>query len=121
MTSTGFEFLETIEFSGNLQEDGNEDKLVPKVAALTDCAIVYVSAIGSSAAKRLLAANITPLRAESESDRIGDVLGILVEMLQGSPPPWLRKVLGRGASKSEDRFDRFAQGIEEPQEEEVLI
>ena len=121
VTSTGFEFLETIEFSGNLQEDGNEDKLVPKVAALADCAIVYVSAIGGSAAKRLLAANITPLRAESESDRIRDVLGILVEMLQGSPPPWLRKALGRGASQSEDRFDRFAQEIEEPQEEEVLI
>jgi len=126
VTSAGYEFLETIEFSGNLKEDGNEDKLTPKVAALDDCTIVYVAAIGGSAAKRLLGVKVTPLRAESEDDLITDVLGKLVKMLQGSPPPWLRKALGqRSTSFAENSSsfveDSFAENIDELEEEEILV
>ena len=42
----GFSLLEAIQFSGDLQEDGNEDKLAPKIEAIKDCAILYVAAIG---------------------------------------------------------------------------
>ncbi|MCG8364507.1 MAG: nitrogen fixation protein NifX [Pseudanabaenales cyanobacterium] len=126
VTSAGYEFLETIEFSGNLKEDGNEDKLTPKVAALDDCTIVYVAAIGGSAAKRLLDVKVTPLRAESEDDLITDVLGKLVKMLQGSPPPWLRKALRqRSTSFAENSSsfveDSFAENIDELEEEEILV
>jgi nitrogen fixation protein NifX len=89
----GYTFLNTVEFGGDLKEDGNEDKLVPKINAVADCAIVYVSAIGGSAASRLLKHKITPLKAESQNDEITDVLNSLVKTL-GNPPPWLRKVLG---------------------------
>ena len=43
----------TIEFNGDLQEDGNEDKLEPKINAVKDCAILYVAAIGGSGAARV--------------------------------------------------------------------
>lgn len=89
----GYYFLHTVEFTGELKEDGNEDKLLPKIDAVADCKLVYVSAIGSSAASRLLEHNITPLKAPSEEDEIIDVLNDLVKTL-GSPPPWLRKALG---------------------------
>ena len=126
VTSAGYEFLETIEFSGNLKEDGNEDKLTPKVAALHDCTIVYVSAIGGSAAKRLLGVKVTPLRAESEDEQITDVLGKLVQMLQGSPPPWLRKALQQRSSSFAEKSssfadDSFADDIDELEEEEILV
>ena len=90
----GYNFLNTVEFGGNLKEDGNEDKLVPKVEAVADCTIVYVSAIGGSAASRLLKQNITPLKAENKEDEISNVLNNLVKTL-GNPPPWLRKALGQ--------------------------
>ncbi len=89
----GYQFLETIEFDRNLQEDGNEDKLVPKIEALTGCTIVYVSAIGGSAAARLIRKRVTPIKAQSEQDAITSVLDKLVVTLNGSPPPWLRKAL----------------------------
>ncbi|MGF1479959.1 MAG: nitrogen fixation protein NifX [Cyanophyceae cyanobacterium] len=90
----GYRFLETVEFGGDLKEDGNEDKLVPKINAVSDCTIVYVSAIGGSAASRLLKHKITPLKTENQDDEIADVLKSLVKTMS-DPPPWLRKALGQ--------------------------
>jgi nitrogen fixation protein NifX len=94
VSSEGYDFINTVEFSGNLNEDGNEDKLIPKIEALTnsDCTIVYVSAIGGSAASRLMHHKVTPIRAKSEEDEITTTLEDLVKTL-GNPPPWLRKIL----------------------------
>ena len=97
VSSEGYEFLNTVEFGGNLKEDGNEDKLIPKIDAVADCTIVYVSAIGGSAASRLLKHQITPLKAENKDDEIADVLNSLVKTL-GNPPPWLRKALRKNSS-----------------------
>jgi nitrogen fixation protein NifX len=88
-----YQFVETLKFDGNLNEDGNEDKLLPKIEALRDCTIVYVSTIGGSAAARLIKQRITPIKAQSEEQEITDVLTKLVQTLNGSPPPWLRKAL----------------------------
>lgn len=97
VSSEGHSFLNTIEFTGNLKQDGNEDKLIPKINALADCQIVYVSAIGGSAASRLLKNKITPLKVETQDEEIVNVLDTLVKTLD-NPPPWLRKVLGKNAS-----------------------
>ena len=89
----GYTFLETLTFGGELKEDGNEDKLEPKLKALTGCTIVYVADIGGSAAARLINRKITPMKSHSEEDEIEAILGQLLHTLQGSPPPWLRKAL----------------------------
>lgn len=102
VSSEGYNFLETIQFGGNLDEDGNEDKLVPKVEALQGCSIVYVSAIGGSAANRLVNHKITPLRPKNEEATITETLDELVTTLQGTPPAWLRKVLQLNETKSFD-------------------
>lgn len=90
---TKYEFVGTLWFDGNLNEDGNEDKLAPKIEALRDCTIVYVSTIGGSAAARLIKQKITPIKAQSEDQEIVEVLAKLVHTLNGNPPPWLRKAL----------------------------
>ena len=58
----GHRFVEAIQFDGDLQEDGNEDKLAPKIAAIHDCTILYVAAIGGSGAARVVANNIHPIK-----------------------------------------------------------
>ncbi len=78
-------------------EDGDEDKLVPKLdflEAYQDCKIVYVAAIGGSAAARLINRGITPIKSQSEEDGIIATLERLIQTLRTSPPPWLRKALG---------------------------
>ncbi len=94
VSAEGYEFLYSVEFGGELKEDGNEDKLIPKISAVRGCQIVYVSEIGCSAASRLLQHNVAAIKAENQGDQITDVLNILVETLD-SPPPWLRKVMGK--------------------------
>ena len=91
----GHRFLEAIQFDGDLKEDGNEDKLAPKIEAIKDCAILYVAAIGGSGAARVVANNIHPMKV-NQPEEITDLLVKLEDVLKGTPPPWLRKALAKG-------------------------
>ena len=93
VSPSGFSFVSTLDFGDDLKEDGNEDKLVPKIEALKGCTVLYFSAIGGSAAARLINRNVTPIKARTDQDKIDDILNELVKTLKGNPPPWLRKVL----------------------------
>jgi nitrogen fixation protein NifX len=100
----GHEFLEAIEFDGDLKEDGNEDKLAPKIEAIKDCAILYVAAIGGSGAARVVANNIHPMKV-NQPENIADLLAKLEDVLRGVPPPWLRKALSKGKERVLDFED----------------
>lgn len=114
VTPDGYTLLENLVFTGDLKEDGNEDKLVPKLKALDDCTIVYVADIGPGAAARLINKNITPIKTPSEEMEITDLLERLVVTLQGTPPPWLRKALRQA---EQPKFD--ADYVET--EEEITV
>ena len=88
----GYDFIETFTFAGDLQEDGDEDKLAPKLDAIRDCAILYVAAIGGSGAARVVASKIHPIKV-AQPEPIMDILDKLQEVVKGTPPPWLRKAL----------------------------
>lgn len=94
----GFHLLEAIQFEGDLKEDGDEDKLAPKIEAIKDCAILYVAAIGGSAAARIVAHKIHPIKV-NEPEVITEILTKLQAVLNDAPPPWLRKALSKGAER----------------------
>jgi nitrogen fixation protein NifX len=94
----GHQFVEAVQFDGDLQEDGNEDKLAPKLEAIADCAILYIAAIGGSGAARVVAKNIHPVKVAQPED-IVEILGKLQNVLKGTPPPWLRKALLKGQAR----------------------
>jgi nitrogen fixation protein NifX len=102
-------FVENIEFSGNLEEDGNEDKLGPKLEAIKDCAILYVAAIGGSGAARVVAKKIHPVKV-AETKPIEEILKQLQTVLSGNPPPWLRKALNKGRERVLDFEDEAIYG-----------
>lgn len=91
--------VEAVQFDGDLQEDGNEDKLAPKIEAIKDCAILYVAAIGGSGAARVVANNIHPIKVAQPED-IAGLLEKLRGVLNGTPPPWLRKAMLKGKERS---------------------
>lgn len=104
LDTDGYSFLKAVQFAGDLQEDGNEDKLAPKLEALKDVAILYVAAIGGSGAARVVANNIFPMKVK-EPELIADLLDKLQDVLKApAPPPWLRKALAKGQEKEVD-FD----------------
>ncbi len=94
----GYTFLTAVEFDGDLKEDGDEDKLAPKLEAIKDCAILYVAAIGGSGAARVVAQNIHPMKVD-QPEIIADLLEKLRGVLNGTPPPWLRKVMLKGKER----------------------
>ncbi|MEI2384383.1 nitrogen fixation protein NifX [Breoghania sp. JC706] len=100
----GHRFLEAVEFEGDLKEDGDEDKLAPKIEAIRDCAILYVAAIGGSGAARVVATGIHPMKV-TQPEPIEELLDKLQAVLAGNPPPWLRKVMNKGKERSFDEFD----------------
>jgi nitrogen fixation protein NifX len=108
ISDEGYSFLETLNFEGDLKEDGNEDKITPKLSALEDCTIVYVLAIGGSAAARLIKKGVTPIKARSEEEEITEVLNKLVQTLKGNPPPWLRKALKQKDTTFADELENEA-------------
>jgi nitrogen fixation protein NifX len=92
VTPEAIAHVTTFDFAEDLEEDGNEDKLGPKLAAIGDCAIVYVAAIGGSAAARVVALKVHPVKLP-QPEPILDVLERLQVVLRGTPPPWLRKAM----------------------------
>jgi len=87
--------------------DGNEDKLAVKIDFLSGCAAVFVMAIGASAIKQLLAADIQPVRVAG-SDQIEAILADIQSGMRDGGVPWIDKALA-----SQRNPDRFAQMADE--------
>jgi len=104
ISPTGYDFVQDFGFGEDLAEDGNEDKLAPKLDAIKDCAIVYVAAIGGSAAARVVASKIHPIKV-TQPEPILEILDKLQGVLKGTPPPWLRKALMKGQERTHDFED----------------
>ncbi|MGV7207096.1 nitrogen fixation protein NifX [Oxalobacteraceae bacterium A2-2] len=107
ITPKGYGFVETFTFDGELKEDGDEDKLAPKLAAIHDCAILYVAAIGGSGAARVVANKIHPVKV-TQAEPILDILDRLHQVVNGTPPPWLRKAMQKGQER-EINFDEESE------------
>lgn len=103
----GYRHVEDFVFGDQPAEDGDEDKLTPRLAAIGDCAIVYVAAIGGSAAARVVAAKVHPVKVPAPQP-IAEILDKLVQVLNGTPPPWLRKALLKGQERRHDFEDEAA-------------
>jgi nitrogen fixation protein NifX len=103
----GFALDKVVAFEGDLKEDGDEDKLKPKLDAIKDCSILVVAAIGGSGAARVVAQNIHPMKV-NEPEPIETMLVRLQDVLKGTPPPWLRKVMAKGQVKAVDFEDEDA-------------
>lgn len=86
-------FVETITIGQ--QGDDEEDRIAARAAALKDCAIVYTMAIGGPAAAKLVALKIHPMKTNSPVS-LPETVNRLQEVLQGNPPPWLRKAMNKG-------------------------
>ena len=104
MSPEGYSFVQSFDFGDKLQEDGDEDKLAPKLDAIHDCAILYVAAIGGSGAARVVASKIHPIKVP-QPESIAEILEKLLVVLKGTPPPWLRKALQKDAAPSFDFED----------------
>ncbi len=75
-----------------------DDKNSARAALIRDCHLLYVASIGGPAAAKVVKADIHPIK-QPQVGPIGEALDNLRQVLAGSPPPWLAKVMGRAASE----------------------
>lgn len=111
VTTQDWRFVEACAFddvsdeSGSHKQDG-EDKIGQKVEALKGCHLLFCLAIGGPSAARVVAAKIHPIKMQPAP--IDAVLERTRTMLNGAPPPWLRKVLAEAGFAAKNAF------LEEP-------
>lgn len=90
---------------GELEQDGNEDKLAIKLDLLEGCIAVYCRACGASAVKQLLARGIQPVKV-TEGAEIKNLLAELQQELKEGPSSWLAKAVSRNCLDA-TRFDEM--------------
>lgn len=89
---------------GELNQDGNEDKLAEKLQVLQDCVAVYCRACGASAVRQLLALGVQPVKV-SDGAVIQELISGLQAELQQGPSSWLAKAMRSHQLSSPERFD----------------
>jgi len=99
VSKAGWTLVETVAFDTVSDEQGThavegEDRITPKVEALSGCHLLFCLAIGGPSAAKVVAAKIHPIKVP-EAQPLDAVLERTRLMLNGSPPPWLRKVLAQ--------------------------
>jgi nitrogen fixation protein NifX len=97
------QLLEAAQF-GELQQDGNEDKLSVKIELLNGCAAVYCQAVGGSAINQLIAKNIQPVKVH-EGGKIKDLIVDLQNEMKAGPSSWLAKAINQHKSPDPERFN----------------
>lgn len=85
--------------SGISADGDEEDRITARGNALVDCAIVYTMQIGGPAAAKLVARKIHPMKTNEEVS-VAEIVAKLQAVLQGNPPPWLKKALNKDINAS---------------------
>ncbi len=90
VSKEGFSLCEVIKTDASrMEEDGKTEE---RVRALSGINIVYCESIGGTAAAKVIRAGIHPMKV-NEPTPIKEVLGNLVRMLNGNPPPWVKRII----------------------------
>ena len=72
--------------------EDEDDKIDSRLAAIADCAVVHVTAIGGTAAARVVSRGVMPVKVPAGSG-VPELVERMQGVLRGTPPPWLRKAL----------------------------
>jgi len=99
------QLLEAAQF-GELQQDGNEDKLSVKIELLNGCAAVYCQAVGGSAINQLITKGIQPVKVH-EGGKITDLILDLQNEMKAGPSSWLAKAINQHKSPDPERFNQM--------------
>ncbi|NEX19835.1 nitrogen fixation protein NifX [Thiorhodococcus mannitoliphagus] len=106
------DLVEAVQF-GQLDMDGNEDKLAAKIDALSGCIAVYCQAIGASAVNQLRPKGIQPVKVAAGTPLSHAICSLQTEMREG-PSAWLARAIESQGPQNANRFDAMeAEGWSE--------
>jgi nitrogen fixation protein NifX len=89
VSAEGYRHLRTASFRQGLTPDGNHDKLLPRLKAVTGCTLVFVADIGPDGERGLARQKTAPMR-QFAGQPIAVALEALRDSLRATPNRWLR-------------------------------
>lgn len=92
---------------GSAAQDGNEDKLKPKMKWLVGADLVYCGSIGGSATRQLISLGITPVKVKGGPD-VDELVDTIQEQLMGEKEFWLQNIINQKAKQRNDAFSEMA-------------
>ncbi len=84
--------------------ESRDDKNVFRTNLVSDCQVLFVVSIGGPAAAKVVRAGIHPIKYPSGGPA-RERMQALQDIISGTPPPWLAKVMGQNA-EDRVRFER---------------
>lgn len=102
VTKATSRFVETVSFDAVTGESGEHREDAPlrvKVDAIRGCNLLFVLAIGASAASQVISASIHPVKL-AEAEPVEQVIVKVQALMNGTPPPWLRRALASSQKRS---------------------
>lgn len=85
-----------------------DDKNVFRAELIQDCQVLYIASVGGPAAAKIVKLGIHPIKLQGV-ETVAGVISQLQNVIAGTPPPWLAKVMGIDAA-DRFRFEREATG-----------
>ncbi|MBI3445087.1 MAG: nitrogen fixation protein NifX [Magnetospirillum sp.] len=96
----GYCFLGLSAFADG-REDGDHDKLVPRLGVLEGCQLVFVTDVGPDGERGLARNRIIPIR-KFAGESVASALEALRDGMRGQAPLWLRQAEQRYRRESND-------------------
>lgn len=90
VSEEGYNYLATASFLAGRQ-DGDHDKLVPRLQALKGCNLLFAADVGPDGELGLARERVVPIR-QFAGQPVAVALDALADGLRGQAPPWLRRI-----------------------------
>lgn len=101
--------MRLIDIRSAADADLSDDRNAYRANIVKDCDVLYVVSVGGPAAAKIIRAGIYPLK-KIDGGQAPKVIKEFQQVMSGSPPPWLAKILGINA---EQRLKNYNGRIEE--------
>ncbi len=90
--------MRLIDIRSAAEADLSDDRNAYRANIVKDCDMLYVVSVGGPAAAKIIRAGIYPMK-KIEGGQAPKVISEFQQVMTGSPPPWLAKILGISAEQ----------------------
>lgn len=90
--------MRLIDIRSAAEADLSDDRNAYRANIVKDCQVLYVVSVGGPAAAKIIRAGIYPMK-KIEGGEATDAIRGFQDILRGTPPPWLAKILGVSAEQ----------------------
>ncbi len=90
--------MRLIDIRSAAEADLSDDRNAFRANIVKDCDVLYVVSVGGPAAAKIIRADIYPMK-KIEGGEAPEVIKEFQQVMAGTPPPWLAKILGVSAEQ----------------------